>query len=303
MSEFYPFGRRTGLRTTFTLGMSFVITFAIVPAVAVLVISFTDIRGLPNIPINWVGIQNYLTFFSGAKLGYNVHALANTLIFAFAVTVFQNLIALMIAVVLSTKLRGRTFYRAVVFMPTVLGVTVIGLIWSLIFNPSAGPAASIWSWFGADSAFFGDQSMALGLVIFVQVWAGLGLAVVIFLAGIQAIPEELYEVASIDGASARQKLRLITVPLLAPSITANVLLCIVGSLQSYQLAYVLTGPNNPATQLLSLAVFTQAFGGGTASGSSQSQGYAGAISMVQFVIVGIISVGVLTYLRKQESKI
>src|SRR5450631_812534 len=222
MSEFYPFGARTGMRSTFTLGMSFVVAFAIVPAVAVLVISFTDIRGLPYIPINWVGIENYLTFFSGAKLGYNLHALQNTLVFAFSVTIFQNGIALLIAVVLSTKLRGRTFYRAVVFMPTVLGVTVIGLIWSLIFNPSAGPGASIWSWFGADSAFFGDQKMALGLVIFVQVWAGLGLAVVIFLAGIQAIPEELYECAAIDGASARQKLRHITVPLLAPSFTANV---------------------------------------------------------------------------------
>lgn len=302
MSEFYPFGARTGMRSTFSLGMSFVVAFAIVPAVAVLVISFTDIRGLPYIPISWVGIENYLTFFSGAKLGYNMHALSNTFIFAFAVTIFQNFIALMIAVVLSTKLRGRTFYRAVVFMPTVLGVTVIGLIWSLIFNPSAGPAASIWSWFGADSAFFGDQNMALGLVIFVQVWAGLGLAVVIFLAGIQAIPEELYECAAIDGAKAGQKLRHITVPLLAPSFTANVLLCIVGSLQSYQLAYVLTGPNNPATQLLSLAVFTQAFGGGTTSGSSQSQGYAASISMVQFVMVGIISIAVLLYLRKQESK-
>ena len=75
-----------------------------------------------------------------------------------------------------------------------------------------------------------------------------------------------------------------------------------GSLQSYQLAYVLTGPNNPATQVLSLAIFTQAFGGGTSSGSVASQGYAGAISMVQFVIVGLISVAVLVYLSRQESK-
>jgi len=303
MSEFFPFGRRTGMRVTFSLGMSFVLAFAIVPAVAVLAISFTDVRGLPNIPVRWLGWENYETFFSGAKLGYNMRALGNTLIFAFAVTFFQNVIALLIAVLLSTKLRGRTFYRAVVFMPTVLGVTVIGLVWSLIFNPSAGPAATVWSWFGADSAFFGDSKIALGLVIFVQVWAGLGLAVVIFLAGIQAIPTELFEVASIDGASPRQKLRLITIPLLAPSVTANVLLCIVGSLQSYQLAYVLTGPNNPATQLLSLAVFTQAFGGGTSSGSGQSQGYAAAISMVQFVIVGIVSLIVMRYLRRQEAKL
>jgi ABC-type sugar transport system permease subunit len=303
MAEFFPFGNRASMRTTFSLGMGFVLAFCMVPAVAVLVISFTDIRGLPNIPVLWVGLENYRTFFSGAKLGYNLHALTNTLVFAFSVTFFQSLIALLIAVLFNTRLRGRTFFRAVVFMPTVLGVTVIGLIWSLIFNPSAGPAASVWSWFGATSAFFGDQRIAMWLLIFVQVWAGLGLAVVIFLAGLQAIPEDLYEAASIDGASAGQRLRRITVPLLAPSVTANVLLCIVGSLQSYQLAYVLTGPNNPATQLLSLAVFTQAFGGGTSSGSSASQGYAASISMVQFVIVGIISLAVLGYLRRQEAKL
>ena len=290
------------MNTTFSVGVLFVILFALVPAVAVLVLSFTDIRSLPYIPVNWVGLDNYVQFFSAAKLGYNIGALLNTLVFALAVTVFQNGIALLVAVALNTKIRGRTFYRAVIFMPTVLGVTVIGLVWSLIFNPSGGPAASIWSWFGSSSAFFGDQKIALPLVIFVQVWSGLGLAVVIFLAGIQAIPEDLYESANIDGATAWQKLRLVTVPLLAPSITANVLLCIVGSLQSYQIAYVLTGPNNPATQLLSLAIFTQSFGGGTGSGSSSSQGYAAAISIIQFVIVGIISLAVLVYLRKREAR-
>lgn len=291
------------MRTTFSLAALFVILFALVPAVGVFVLSFTDIRGVPYIPVNWVGIENYLTFFSAAKIGYNLHALTNTLVFAGAVTVFQNGIALLVAIALSRKIRGRTFYRAVVFMPTVLGVTVIGLIWSLIFNPSAGPGATIWSWFGANSAFFGDQKIALPLLIFVQVWAGLGLAVVIFLAGIQAIPDDLYEVANIDGASPWQRLRYVTVPMLAPSFTANVLLCIVGSLQSYQLAYVLTGPSNPATQLLSLAIFTQAFGGGTSAGISSSQGYASAISIIQFIIVGIVSLIVLAYLRKREARL
>ena len=187
-------------------------------------------------------------------------------------------------------------------MPTVLGVTVIGLIWSLFFNPSAGPAASLWGLFGADSAFFGDQRLALGLVIFVSVWAGLGVAMVIFLTGLQAIPEELYEVAAIDGASAGQTFRFVTVPMLAPSITANVLLSIIGSLQSYQLAYVLTGPANPATQLLSLAIFSQGFGTGN-PGVSQSQGYAASISIIQFVIVGVISLLALAYLRKREDRL
>jgi ABC-type sugar transport system permease subunit len=113
----------------------------------------------------------------------------------------------------------------------------------------------------------------------------------------------LYEVANIDGAGPWQRLRQVTVPLLAPSVTANVLLCLVGSLQSYQLVYVLTGPNNPSTQVLSLAIFTQSFGGGTVGGASQSQGYAAAISMIQFVIVGIITLAVLGYLRRREARL
>lgn len=299
----YPFGARTSMRVTFSSAIAVLAVFAIVPAIAVFVISFTDIRGLPGIPVTFVGWGNYERFFSSAKIGYNLNALQNTLIYAIVSTVVINVLAFAIAVLLNQKLRGRTFTRALVFLPTILGVTVIGLIWSLFFNPNSGPGASVWGWFGADSAFFGDPALALGLVIFVQIWAGLGVAVVIYLAGLQAVPEELYEAAEIDGASGWAKLRLITFPLMAPSVTANVLLAIVGSLQSYQLAYVLTGPNNPATQLLSLAIFSQAFGGSTTSGMGQTQGYAATISVVQFFVVGIIALFVMWYLRRREAKL
>jgi len=303
MTESFPFPRRAPMRITFTLGLAVLVVFAIVPAVGVLFIAFTDIRGIVGIPVHWIGLDNFVSFFSAAHLGYNLNAIKNTLIYAIVSTVVGIVLALGIAVLLNQKFTGTNAYRAIVFLPTVLGVTVIGLIWSLIFNPSAGPAASIWKLFGADSAFFGDPHMALGLVIAVQIWAGLGTSVVIFLAGLQAIPEDLYESSSMDGASPWQQLRMVTIPMLAPSITANVLLGIVGSLQSYQLTYVLTGANNPATQLLSLAIFSQGFGGSSASGVSQSQGYAAAISIVQFVIVGVISLVVLQYLRRREARL
>jgi ABC-type sugar transport system permease subunit len=276
------------------------VVFSLIPAVGILVISFTDIRSLPYLPTHWVGIENYHTFFSSAQIAYNVHALKNTFVFAIAVTVIQNSLALLIAVLLNQRLRGRNFARAVVFMPTILGVTVIGLIFTLIFNPSGGPAASLWKSFGSSSAFFGDPHLAMALVIAVSVWSGIGVAVVIYLAGLQAIPGELYEVAAIDGASSRQRLRFVTLPLLAPAVTANTLLSIIGALQSYQLIYVLTGPINPATQVLSLAIFTQGFGGAQ-GGAVQSQGYAAAISMVQFVIVMIVSVATYAYLRRKET--
>jgi ABC-type sugar transport system permease subunit len=298
--DYIVFGQRWTAQLTFAIGMSLVVFFSLIPAVGILVISFTDIRSLPYLPTHWIGIENFQTFFSAAQIGYNLSALKNTFVFAIAVTVFQNALALLIAVLLNQRIRGRNFARAVVFLPTILGVTVIGLIFSLIFNPSAGPAAELWAAFGQSTAFFGDPNLAMALVIVVQVWSGIGVAVVIYLAGLQAIPQELYEVADIDGATRTQKLRYITIPLLMPSVTANTLLCIIGSLQSYQLIYVLTGPINPATQVLSLAIFTQGFGGAQ-GGTVQSQGYAAAISMVQFVIVAIVSLAALAYLRRKET--
>lgn len=290
------------MRATFAVGLLIPFLFAIVPAVAVFAISVTDVRAMPRLPVHFVGLENYMTFFSSAKLPYNLNALKNTLIYAVVSSIGINVIGLLVAVLLNQRLRGRTVVRAIVFLPAILGVTVIGLIWSLFFNPSAGPGANLWALFGADSAFFGDPALALGLVIFVQIWASVGTAVVIYLAGLQAIPEELYEAAAMDGASVAQQMRCITIPMLAPTVTVNVLLAIVGSLQSYQLAFVLTGPNNPATQLLSLAIYSQSFGGSSISGTG-TQGYTATISVIQFFIVGLASIVVMWFLRRKEAKL
>lgn len=303
MSQSFPFPRRGPVRLTFGIGLAVLTVFGLVPAIAVLIVSFTDLRGLPYLPVSWVGIENYVSFFSPAKWADSLNALSNTLVFAIVSTVIQIVLALAIAILLNRPLRGRNLYRAVVFMPTVLGVTVTGLVWSLMFNVSGGPAASILSLFGKESAFFGDPKIALALVIVVQIWMVVGIAVIIFLSGLQAIPEDIYEAGAIDGASGWQRFRFLTIPMLAPSITANVLLGIVNALQSYQLTYVLTGPSNKSTQVLSLLVYVQGFGGASGTTLSQSQGYAAAISMVQFAIVGIVSLIALWYLRKREAKL
>jgi len=288
---------------TFGLGLAVLAVFGLVPAVGVLVVSFTDLRGLPYLPVHWTGIENYLTFFSPSKWPDSLNALQNTIIFAVASTIVQIVLAMAIALLLNRPLRGRNFYRAVVFMPTVLGVTVTGLVWSLMFNVSGGPAASVLSLFGAHSAFFGDPKIALALVIVVQIWMVVGISVIIFLAGLQAVPDELHEAAAIDGAGAWKRFRWVTMPMLAPSITANVLLGIVNALQSYQLTYVLTGPNNHATQVLSLLVYVQGFGGASGTTLSQSQGYASAVSMVQFVLVAVITGIALLILRRREARL
>ncbi|HEY0187746.1 MAG TPA: sugar ABC transporter permease [Cellulomonas sp.] len=297
----YPFPRRAAMRVTFSLGLIVLAVFAFVPAVGVLVASFTDLKGLPGLPLHWIGLENYADYFGAGHRADNLNALRNTLIFAVLATVGQIGSALGIAVLLNRNLKGRNLYRSVVFMPTALGVTVTALVWSLMFNTSGGPVQRLLGLLGADSAFFGDTHIALYLVVFVQIWMTVGVAVIIFLAGLQAIPTELYEAAEIDGAGGRKRFRFVTLPLLAPSVTANVLLGVVNALQSYQLTYVLTGASNKATQVLSLQVYQQAFGGKSGTTLVQSQGYAAAISMIQFVLVAVITFLTLTYLRRREA--
>lgn len=303
MASSFPFPHRTPVRSSFSVGLLVLIVFAFIPAVAVVVVSFTDLKGLPGLPVHWIGWENYLNYFGKGHRADNLNAFRNTLVFAGLSTVAQIGLALLVALLLNRPLKGRDFYRSVVFMPTVLGVTVTALIWSLMFNTSGGPAHSILAWFHTDSAFFGDPNIALYLVIFVQVWMVMGVSVIIFLSGLQAIPGDLYEVANIDGASPWQRFRYITVPMLAPSITANVLLGIVTAMQSYQLTYVLTGADKKATQVLSLQVYQQSFGAKSGTTLVQSQGYAASISMIQFILVGVITFLTLWYLRKREAKL
>jgi len=299
----FPFPHRTPVRISFSVGAIILVVFAFVPAIAVLVVSFTDLKGLPGLPVHWVGWQNFVDYFGKGHRADNVNAFKNTIIFAALATVAQIGLALAVAVLLNRPIKGRNFYRSIVFMPTVLGVTVTALIWSLMFNTSGGPAQKLLEAFGTDSSFFGDPNIALYLVVFVQVWMSMGVSVIIFLSGLQAIPSDLYEVADIDGASGWQRFRFVTFPMLAPAVTANVLLGIVNALQSYQLTYVLTGASNKATQVLSLQVYQQAFGGKSGTSLVQSQGYAAAISMVQFVLVGTIAFLTLWYLRRREARL
>ena len=150
--------------------------------------------------------------------------------------------------------------------------------------------------FGATSAFLGDPRLAFALIIFVQIWMSLGYSMLIYHAGITAIPGELYEAATVDGAGVLQRFRHVTVPMIAPATTVNVLISIVGSLQTYQIIFVLTG-DRPTTSVLAMRIFSLGFGGGS------EQGYASAISMIQFALISVVTLVALRYLRKKETQL
>lgn len=273
-------------------GFLFYIIFAVVPSIATIVISLTNYTSIPGVPAQFVGLQNYVQIIVNEAPGL-VSSLIDTLVFAAAVVIFQNAVALAVATFLRHKAPLVSFFRSLIFLPVVLGVTVIGLLWALIFNPSGGPASDILGLFGKSSGFFGSPHAALPLVIFVQIWAMLGFTTLVYLAGMNAIPAELFEAAAIDGARRWTVFRQVTFPLIAQSLTVNVLLAAVGALNTYDLIYVLTdGQNN--TNTLGMFMFNTAFQG------SGDLGLGATLSVIMFVITIIVAVPLSRYLRSRE---
>lgn len=272
------------------------ILLEIIPAFATSIFSLTDYTGLPGAPINYVGLENYTSLFAGQQT-FLLRALGVTAIFSLAVTILQNGFAVLIAWLLNANLKGQIAVRSIVFLPVVLGATVNGLTWYVMYHPLQGPVTHLFELFGFKVNLLGSTATALYAVIWVQIWANLGFSMMVFLAGMQSIPADVYEAGKIDGTTAWSAFRFLTIPLLAPSITINVLLAIIGTITGFELIFVLTG-GGPAlvSQTLGIWVFNQAFFSGT-----RLPGFASAIAMVQFAIVFVIAMIMQYYLRRREA--
>ncbi len=304
----YHFGRGRARLSPYLLfipGILLYLLIALGPSLATSVFSFTDATGIRGAPIHWIGLENYREFLLlGQASRDNYAALGRTLIFCFFVTTIQFGLGLLVAMLVNQRLKGTNFFRTLYFMPVILGAVIQGLIWSLFLYPLGGPMARILEFFGTSSEFFGGQpNEAFAYVIVVQIWANMGTTMVIFLAGLQTIPDELYEAAQIDGASGWQVFSNVTWPLLTPSVNTNLLLNIIGSLQAWQLFLVLIGYRN-GTQVLGYLVYAQGFG--QTSGSMVNpfrQGYAAAASIVLFFLVLVLGMVTQTFLRRREERI
>lgn len=304
----YHFGRGRERLVPYLLllpGIFFYLLISVGPSLATTVYSFTDATGIRGAPIHWIGLDNYQEFLlMGQASRDNYGALGRTLIFCFFVTTIQFALGLIVALAVNQKLKGSNLFRTLYFMPVILGAVIQGLIWSLFLYPMGGPMAKILSLFGARSEFLGGQPVeAFIWVIIVQIWANMGMTMVIFISGLQTIPGELYEAARIDGANARQVFANVTWPLLTPSVNTNLLLNIIGSLQAWQLFLVLLGYRN-GTQVLGYVIYAQGFGQTSGSvTSSFRQGYAAAASVVLFLLVLVIGLTVQKFLQRREERI
>lgn len=294
----YPFGR--GLARHLPMALLMVplllyVVFAFGPSVATVFFSFTDATGLPGMKWSFIGLDNYNKLLNSSDQAERIRSIRNSLEFALLVVVIQNAMGLFMAVVINKRLRGDTFFRATYFLPVVLGVTVSGLVWRMMMNPMGGPLTELFHLFGAKSSFLSSYGSAFEWVVFVQVWMYMGYSMTIFLAGLQSIPKDLYDSGYMDGTTRWQSFRHITFPMIAPALTVNMLLSIIGALQTFDIIYVLTG-GGFNTRTLAFDVYRDAI----ANNTTADYGLASAGAMVLFLFVFIFTLISLYFLRRRE---
>ena len=254
--------------------------FKLYPFVSSLVYSFTDydlFRGVQNV----VGFQNYIDAFTKAK---NVKALKVTFTYAFMTVPLKLIFALFIAYILNFKIKGVGLYRTAYYVPSILGGSVaIAVLWKALFK-NDGVVNTILTMLGFESInFLADKNWALFIICLLRVWQ-FGSAMVLFLAALKGVPEDLYEAASIDGATKGRQFLSITIPLISPVIFYNLVTQLVQAFQEFNGPYIITngGPRN-ATTLISVIVYNTAF-------KDYKVGMSSAMAWVMFVIVMILTI-------------
>ncbi|SFI79182.1 raffinose/stachyose/melibiose transport system permease protein [Paenibacillus sp. UNC496MF] len=264
-------------------------TFAvIVPLVTGARYSFSSWDGISS-KLTYVGWDNYVNAVQDASLWT---ALGNTFKYAIIMTVIVNVISLLFALLLDSYLPLRNLFRTMFFLPSVLSVVLAGYIWS--YNYSQG-FPKLFAALGMDvTSPLGNPHHALFGLIVVAVWQGIGPPMIIYIAGLQGIPGELLESAKIDGAGAFRAFRNVTLPLLAPSITINMLLTLTGALKVFDLVYVTTnGGPSFSTEVITTFIYKTAF-------SSFKAGYGMAMSMIFFAVLVIVTVVQVSIFRRRE---
>ena len=264
----------------FTFGaLTLYLVFVVLPGFMGIAYSFTDWNSYST-EVNFVGLDNFRTIFSSGEnyLDY----IKNTLTFTLNTLVLKTLIALFLALLLNYGVRRLAhLYRVIIYLPVVLPMIAVGLVFRSILNPRTGIVNEFFRAVGLDALaqpWLVDPNIAMLSVIGVDTWKGVGYIMVILIAGLQTIPQEYYEAAEIDGASPAAKFRYITLPLLVPALTVVTILNLLYGLRVFDIIYVLTGGGpGYATDVVFTAVFDEF--------SKGRYGVGTALSSVLFIVM------------------
>jgi len=283
--------KKMGLHTFMAVPAFLLFTlFFIYPLTRGINMSLSDWDGLS--PAKFIGFQNFIDFFTDDRA---ISDIKTTVLFALISAPLLNIIGLLYALLMNEKFRGKSVARVIIYLPAIISPLIMGYIWYFLLQPERGFLYHALDLVGLSSLlgnWMGKYSAAMLVLVLVNVWQYAGMSMVIYLAGLQSISEDLYESARIDGAGSWQLFRYITMPLLMPSIRINIVTNIIGSLSVFDIVMSLTsGGPGYSTETLSIYIMRMCYGSKT--------GYSTAVALILFVI---ILVPVIVSMRLTRSK-
>lgn len=265
--------------------------FFLVPTLMGFYYSFTD-WDIDKAKISFIGVDNFIYLF---KRDIFMKALKNTLLFGISTGILKNVLGLLLALCVNRDLKSKNYLRTMFYLPGVLSMIVVGIMFNSILSMDGllNNFLTMIGLSGLTTDWLGNKDTAMNCVIFVEIWKWAGFHMIIYLAGLQTIPKNLIEAATVDGAGKFDRFFRVTLPLLMPSITINVVTALIGGFKVFEQVYVLTngGPGNH-TQVLNTLVF-----------QSFSQGFYGrgsAMGLILFVFIFTASTVMNRYLRGKE---
>ncbi|MFE4197132.1 carbohydrate ABC transporter permease [Paenarthrobacter sp. NPDC056912] len=266
------------------------VAFFLIPTIRGIYLSFTEysILGEPT----WIGVKNYTAIFAD-ELFWN--AMGVTLQYVGLNIGFQTVIALGLALLMH-RVAKSTWIRGALLLPFLVANVIVALLWFWMLDYQLGIVNEIMSWVGLPRvAFFGSEQWAIPTIAFVNVWRHMGYTALLIFAGLQAIPNHLYEVANLDGASPARTFWSVTMPLLRPVLVLVLVVTVIGSFQVFDTVAVTTngGPVN-ASRVIQMYIYQKAFG-------ESDFGYASALSVILFVILALVAFVQMKFLKGNES--
>ncbi len=283
--------KRTFLLITIPI-LALFVCFNTIPLIRGVIYSFTNFKGFGN--YDWVGLRNYLDLFTDIRVGKSYWF---TFKLAVVTTIVVNVISLLLALALNSKIRAKSFFRGAYFLPNILGALVVGYIFNYFFTyilPALGEMVGIDA---LKSSILSNPNTAwLGIMI-VCAWQAIAMNTIIYISGLQTVPKDVYEAGNIDGATGWKKFRHLTFPLIIPFFSINMVLCMKNFLMAFDQIMALTkGGPAQSTESISYLIYNNGMSGG-------QFGFQSANAVVFFIVIVIISVTQMKITSSKEEQL
>ncbi len=283
--------KRTFLLITIPI-LALFICFNTIPLIRGVIYSFTNFKGFGS--YDWVGLRNYIDLCSDARVG-------KSYLFTFKLAVFTtiivNVLSLLLALALNSKIKAKSFFRGAYFLPNILGALVVGYIFNYFFTYILPALADMIGINALKTSILSSPSAAWIGIMVVCAWQAIAMNTIIYISGLQTVPEDVYEAGGLDGATGWKKFRYLTFPLIIPFFSINMVLCVKNFLMVFDQIMALTkGGPAQSTESISYLIYNNGMSGG-------QFGFQSANAVVFFLVIVIISVGQMKFSSKKEEQL